>query len=153
MPPRRHALQRAIGRMTLGAVQSVERRRQLNEEMAYAEVQEQFQLAVSGSTSTSPIFATTAEILFDYAYFYAPGQRESDLLVPQFWFGSVIDEPVMLTASVVSWTADADNDATIGAVVRVGAVGADAGVDYAGWLHLTFQGYGALIEDESEDVE
>jgi hypothetical protein len=150
MPHPLHALDRAMGELTLGVVKSTRKRDQRDWEMGFKELQQQFQIKINGQASEAWGFAQTT-IVFDYPFFYAPAQRDSDLDRPQFWFGAELyDFPGAASAVVTAWEIDPTHGAVVGATVSIG-VASQPGVDapYEGVIHLTFQGFAALSEDET----
>jgi hypothetical protein len=93
------------------------------------------------------------EVEFDVDFFDAPEQRDSSLRDPQFTFGAFFepapDPPagaMMVSACVQEWNRDS-RGAITGATIAVGVIGDGA---YEGYLHATFQGYGAIRENTPE---
>lgn len=150
MPRPDGSLQRSMVRLTVGVARSMRARERRDREMGLAEMEEQFQVEISGNATTGLVWASQ-ELSFDCSFHYAPGQRDSELDRPQFWFGAVVSPAVLVTAVVTAWTVDEDTGATIGATVAIGVMAAGPGA-YAGHVHLTFQGYGALIEEDTVDA-
>lgn len=150
--PRRpsHIAQRSISDLTLGASKARDRVIRRNKEMGLSEVMLQFQTPVSGTAAGSVGFATTT-LTFDYNFYYAPGNRDSDLERPQFWFGVEIDGEVFVSCAVTSWETDVDTGATTGATVRLGVMSGGDIADFTGVLHSTFQGFGAINDSASAD--
>lgn len=149
MPKRpTHSAQRAISALTIGVAKSRQRKARRDAEMGLAERLLQFQSVVSGLATSVPAYGQV-EVTFDYDLYFAPGNRESDLSRPQFWFGLEIDGQVLASAQVRSWLDDEDTGATIGATVEFAIMGAN--VEYSGVLHMSFQGYGALNDGDSPD--
>lgn len=152
MPEPHGSLHRAIAELTIGTVRSTREREARDREMGYAEIEQQYQFAISGTAVPSLAWTVDPiEIDFDYPFYYAPGQRDSDLDRPQFYSGVEVTPPVAVSIVVSSWTLDPDNGAVIGCTVNVGVVGDVTLPAYAGVVHLTFQGYGGLAEPEAED--
>lgn len=151
-PTPMHALHRAVADMTLGVAQSTRKREARDREMGFREVQQQYQIEIAGEATGVWGFAETS-ITFDYPFFYAPAQRDSDLDRPHFWFGAELDFLGAVSAVVTAWDTHPRTGAITGATVAVGVVTqAGAEVGYQGVVHLTFQGFAALSEDET-DVE
>lgn len=151
-----HATHRAVVDLTLDATRSLQRRRALDEQMGFVEVEQQFQVAIDGAAAAGLTFADVT-IDFDYYMVYAPGQRDSELDRPHMTFGVECAAAVMISAAVKSWITDEQTDVYRGAVVTVSALGSGAfgeTTSFSGYLHLTFQGFGASDEDESfEDLD
>ena len=114
---------------------------------ALQELEQQFQVPVAGAGASVAANATTT-LVFDVEFFDAPEQRDSSLTVPHFTFGAYLEGQVMISASVLVWTTDS-RGAFIGAEVTIGvcAPGSAIEVPYSGYVHLTFQGYGAISEN------
>lgn len=145
-----HEVQRTVEEITIGVARSMQRRRERDAEMGFSEFEQEFQIEIGGTATTSPGFSEYT-IEFDYHFAYAPGQRDSDLDAPEFWYGFESDADIMLSAHVRSWTKDPDNGLYIGAVVRVGVMSGGS-VPYQGAVHLVFAGYAAPMESEA-DIE
>lgn len=117
----------------------------------------EFQVGIAG-IANSTVDWQPADVVFPAPMIPAPMQRDSDLEVPQFFYGAhlyVSSAPVVVTAHVSEWTQD-DADYTTGAKLQVGAwtPGLDEEVEFSGYVHLTFQGYsGPAIEDDDEGVQ
>jgi hypothetical protein len=151
MPKRpRHAAQRAISDLTLGVAKSRQRKLQRDAEMGLRERLLQYQSVISGQATPGIAYAEVS-VDFDYDFYYAPGNRDSDLARPQFWFGLEVNKQVLASAQVRSWVDDDNTGATIGAVVEL-AIMATVLTKYSGVLHMTFQGYGALNDGDSPDI-
>lgn len=146
-------LGRVMRSLTIGPVHDTDARERRARDLGLSEIDEQFQLPIAGDAG-SVIAWDSVTVSFDHPFHYAPGQRDSDLDVPQFTYGAVIESgsPVIVSACVTGWIRDEDDDAVKGAVVQVGAhlPGTSEAVHYGGFVHVTFQGYGALQEDETE---
>lgn len=152
MPTPQGASTRALLEITIGATKSMQARQARDAQMGLNELELQFQVKISGTATSGLAWGEVMEIPFDFPLHYAPGQRDSELVRPHFWYGVEITTatPVLATAVVTEWLTDEDNGATIGANVQMGVIGAG---DYAAVMHLTFQGFGALAEGEAfEDV-
>lgn len=142
------AIQRAISTVMIGTAQKMKARDAREAQVALEEFDLQYQLPVSGIAGTIIGFSSI-DIEFEHDFFYAPGQRDSELTVPQFHFGPEIPQDVMVTASVADWLIDNDNGAIHGATVKVAVLGA-AEENYSGKIHVTFQGWGGLREPDSD---
>lgn len=140
------ALSRAVAHITVDALETQKARKHKDRQMGVDEIDAQFVLLVEGTATATPGFGSIV-VPFDHAFFYAPGQRDSDLETPLFTQGSETSYNVMLIAKVNEWTIDPDDGSIIGAVVGIGVVGT-AG-DYTGYVHCNFQGWGALREEDA----
>jgi hypothetical protein len=148
----------AIGRLlhdlTVGTIQAVRRKDNADGQNQLREVEQQIQFTVKGRTGeggTVPIFVEK-ELKFDYAFHYAPANRDSPLEYPHFSAGSQTNPPVVLHVTVKEWLHNENNGAINGCIVNVGATGTQAITAFTGVAFLTFQGFGALIEeDEGEE--
>ncbi len=145
-------------RLQLAVPLDLEKRRALLGYDMLQEQEQQFQLPIAGTAAAAISFASV-DLLFAVDFFDAPEQRDSPLSVPQFTFGAFIaptvqpDNPtgaVLVTACVSEWTLD-DRGAIVGATVTVGTCvpGAADEFPFEGYVHLTFQGYGAPSENEA----
>jgi hypothetical protein len=144
----------AIGRLlhdlTVGTIQAVRRKDRVDAQNQLREVEQQIQFVVEGKTGrggTVPDF-TTREIEFDYSFHFAPASRDSPLEYPHFSAGSQTLPPVVLHVTVEKWLHNEQNGAINGCIVNVGATGTPEPVTFTGVAFLTFQGFGALIEDD-----
>lgn len=144
---------RVMQGLSIGTVQETTRRAEKARELGLREIEVQFQIPVAGSAGTV-IEWDSSSCDFDYPFYYAPGARDSDLDTPQMLYGAVIESgsPVVLTACVTAWKQDESDDSYIGATLAIGAYspGVAEAVSFGGSLHVSFQGYGALLEDETE---
>lgn len=148
MSTSRHAVSRAVQQLAVGATVDLERRRALTGADALGEIIHQFQVPVSGTCDELPTWANVP-LSFAAAFHDATGQRDSPYAEPNFTYGVMLTSatPVVVCAAVMSWTRRTDHDAIIGAVVAVGVFNPDGKTDFDGYVHLSFQGYGAPIED------
>lgn len=152
MPTPQGATTRALLDISIGVTKSMQTRQALDAQMGLDELELQFQVKISGTATGTLSWGEVMEIPFDFPLHYAPGQRDSELIRPHFWYGAEIitASPVLVTAVVSDWLTDEDNGATVGAKVRMGVIGAS---DFEAVVHLTFQGFGSLAEGEAfEDV-
>lgn len=154
MSPRRQAMAHFQRGIRMSGPIALERRRAMLGYDALQEIEHQFQVPIEGMSGSVAAY-TTAELAFDVDFFDAPEQRDSPFSVPHFTFGAVVDgADVMVSASVKSWRIDG-RGAIVGATVTIGvsSPGTTTQTAYAGYVHLTFQGYGALSENvETLDV-
>ncbi len=158
MTLREGAGRRASRHITISEPIAVEKRRR---ELAYDELTEreqQFQLPISG-TADEFVGSGTLAIEFELDFFDAPEQRDSSVAFPQFTFGAFLTGEeaedvalIMVSASVSEWVMDEQRGAFTGAVVNVALCtpGISTGVEYSGYIHLVFQGFGAPREDIPE---
>lgn len=154
MTIRRHAIHRAQREVRISSPLALDARRKALGYDALQEIEHQFQVPISGvAGGTAGYAATTLE--FDVDFFDAPEQRDSSLSVPHFSFGAyVTGADVMVSCCVTAWNID-DRGAIVGADVSIGVCspGRTTSLAYEGYVHLTFQGYGALSENiETLDV-
>lgn len=139
------ALTRAVAHITVDAIHSERARKRKDREMGADEIDAQFILAVKGTATSIPGFGSVT-VPFDHSFFYAPGQRDSDLETPVFTSGAESFSNVMLVAKVEEWLVNDDDGSIVGAVVGIGVIGSG---NYSGYVHCNFQGYGALREDDT----
>lgn len=155
---KRQALSHVQRGMVISAPIATERRRAM---LAYDELAErelQFQLPISGTVESIAAFGTV-DLVFDVEFFDAPEQRDSPLRYPQFTFGAFIDPTdqgvgnptgaVMVTACVSEWVSDARGAFTGAKVTVCACLPGGGGFAYSGFVHLTFQGYGAPTENDA----
>jgi hypothetical protein len=145
------ATNRALLNLTLGVAKGSLERDRRDREMGLSELEQQYQVQISGTAGTRWA-SSTVEVSFECPFYYAPGQRDSDFDRPQFWFGAETTVAVAITAVVIDWQLDDDNGAVTGATVAIGVLAGGA-VPFTGFAHLTFQGFSALAEDESGEID
>lgn len=160
-----HALERSIAALGRVGIELDQRRAAAGYDQLQ-ELEHQFQLPISG-TARSGAGWTTVDVNFDVAFAFAPEQRHAPLAVPHFSYGPVVcgepasgvadpDNPDALVAvfcHVVEWARDAASDAVTGARMGIGAsVLGGQDVIFQGYIHLTFQGFGSLIESVPPDI-
>lgn len=146
----KHGLQRAVTGMTIGHIRSLEKRRAMLGYDALGEIQNRFQVPISGAAGAE-IGWDEVEVTFDVKFVYAPEQYDSPLTMPHFTYGPVLDVAVAISAAVTDWTADTTGAIT-GATVKLGACqpGASGTTAFEGFVHLTFKGFGAPKEDSTD---
>lgn len=144
--PNEGAVERLVAGLTIGVHQAVRRKDKADRENGLREMDLQFQITFSGTASGVPAFEDIT-LNFDYGFFYAPSQRESNLEYPHFTYGSHTTPAVGVHATVKEWLKDETNGSIIGAVLSIGAVGEET--DFKGVVHATFQGLGMLLEEDS----
>lgn len=146
-----HALSRGVHAITTGFPLALEQRRKRLALDQLGELILQFQLAIKG-TAAPAIAWDLVELQFDAGFYNATEQRDSPYVVPTFWHGAQLNTPipVIISAVVMSWTYSPDGDSIIGAKVNIGALNPSRVLaPYEGFVHLTFQGYGAVSEDNN----
>lgn len=157
-----HAIERSIREMSTGAVLSLEAARS---ELGYDQLQEidnQLQIPIGGLASTT-VGWTKFALPFDVEFVFMPEQRDIPFTVPHFNWGAVVsgtpspdpttpdpnnpDSFVAICCQVVDWSRDRTRKVINGAIIGVG-VSTLGGLDvvFGGYLHLTFQGKGAVAE-------
>lgn len=146
MPKPSGSLPRIMAELSLGSNRRMRQRERRDLDMGFSEVVQQYQINIEGEPGGAFGFASV-DVSFAYPFYYAPAQRDSDLDVPHMTFGGEASTDLAMSAVVTSWDRDADNDAINGATVCVGVLGASE--TYTGVVHLSFQGFAALGEDET----
>lgn len=141
-----HAPDKLVADLTLGIQRAVEARKTLDAEMGLAETEQQIQITASGTASAEGLFESI-EVPFDYAFYYAPGQRDNDIEEPVMTFGASCDADVFITVHVRSYDQDPVTGGYVGATVRVGVMGTG---DYEATINLLFEGYGAPVDEFEE---
>jgi hypothetical protein len=162
MPTPQGSTQRTLADLTIGNIKSMQQHAERTAELSLQETTQQYQFEISGTASTGLAWATMT-VTFDYEVYYAPGQRDSDLDRPHFYFGAEIAPPiadppedhpepvpVAVLATVTRWLINDDNGAIIGAHVAVGCFTDHDGVPFTGLVHLSFQGFSALVDVEAD---
>lgn len=146
---RAHAINRSIRALTIDTVRALDERRHMLGLDALGELEQQFQLPIEGSAGEVLAFFEVP-VQFDVEFYNAPEQRMSPYTLPQFTYGTVItsEQPVLVTACVRRWDLD-DAETVKGALVAVGVCspGTTVEIPFVGYVHLTFQGYGAPVEN------
>lgn len=160
-PAELHALERAVSGLAVGVAHEAQRRAERNADGVPAEREEQWQIDLSGTATSTPT-TTVVTLDFEHAFLTAIARRMSQLDRPQFHhgfeFSRVSDSagnpsvvPPMLSAAVVKWKFDGGMNIT-GATVAITALAVGAQLTFRGVAHLTFQGYG-VIRDSQPDQE
>lgn len=141
---------RAVHEITIGAAKATEKRDRQLSELGFQEIDLQYQLPIQGEGTDIPVF-DTVEINFEWEFHYAPAQRDSDLEVPHMTYGAYLtDGSAGIFANVKSWKANPANDGITGCTIQVGAIGNQ---NFAGWLHVTFQGFAMSRDDLSDNPD
>lgn len=144
---------RTVQSIQIGTALDIQKRADQDLELDMQEIDLQYQLPVSGTAGDASEWETV-ELDFEWEFFYAPSNRDSDLAYPHMTYGAYVPGvPVALFACVNVWKVDTDTDAITGVVLAVTALGNQ--VDFAGSLHLNFQGYALSRDDfsDSSDLE
>lgn len=144
-------LSRVMRGLTIGVVRETDARDKRAKALGLNEIEEQFQIPVGGAAGTS-VSMEAVELTFDYPFYFAPGMRDSDFDVPQMTYGAQLDGAVIYSVAVLGWDRDVADESVKGATVGISvcAPGTTEGVSFGGFVHVTFQGFGALLEDETE---
>mgnify|MGYP000874607797 CR=1 FL=1 len=158
MPASHHQLQRSLAAMTIGVVKARDSKRANKIPYELQEGEQQFQLPITGTAQRGVTWAKK-ELTFDFLFYEATGYRFVPFDSPQFSHGFVIEpvddkeavKPIFVSAMAEYVRRDLD-DAVTGAVMHVGVHSPTIEpVEFEGYLHLTFQGYGCPVETESGD--
>lgn len=147
---RTNAVHRSLGALAIEINRAIERKRFEIERERLAEIDQQFQVEISGRAGG--MTWKSVNLAFDETFYDAPAQRDGDLEEPLFTYGSVIDkgQPVMISAHVSFWRVDQQGNIT-GATIRIGCFDpTNSGKSFSGRLHVNFQGF-AAPDDPDED--
>lgn len=151
------ALERSLRGLSLGVIRDVEREKAKFSDVRLQEGRQEFQVPIQGTAYQGVVWGQVA-LKFDFVFHNATGQRDSPYTRPQFTYGVVIekaDKDAPAVPIIVSCLCEYDVDereSTRGAVIHVGVHSPTATPrDFEGFLHVTFSGYGAQLEDESAD--
>jgi hypothetical protein len=147
---RTNSLARSLQMLAINVVRDDREREEAADPSRLAEGEQQFQIDVSGKATGVPDWQD-GYLNFSEALFCLPGERDNPAEEPQMWWGVKLDSeiPVMFSVCVMEWNVD-ENDAFTGARVAVGAYSLSGDVEFRGRVHVTFQGYGTPVMDESE---
>lgn len=150
-------LRRAVQAMTVGAQDDTTRRRNMLEPDTAKERDQQLQMAISGVAGSIASWSSDIAVTFDTYFHCAPGNRASNLIYPHFTHGAVITtgDPVVVHAVVTEWTRDG-NLTTTGCKFKWCAFAPDQPdipYNFAGMLHLHWQGYGAPPDVDNSQLE
>lgn len=165
---RNGAAMRSIRALTIGSIIASDRRRQLDRDEAMQELDQQFQLPISGVATAVPVWQDV-EIAFDVTLLDAPDMRETPYSEPLVTHGVFCADDVFVTVAVAAWIRDEQQNFA-GARVRIGVVAffedpvlmptftaqAVAPVEttrrFRGDIHLNFSGFGSPdFPDNTED--
>jgi hypothetical protein len=138
------ALASSLRAMTLGTLQAYNERQAARETDGIGEIDQQFQLTIAGKAGPKAIWETT-EVPFDAPFIDGSEDRNAPFLYPLFTFGSVVTQgsKLVIVCNVTAW--HTDEDYVNGCTIEIGIFRpAGGGIgDFAGELHLNFQGWGA----------
>lgn len=154
--PLHHSLQRSLTAMTIGTIRHVEARRAGSDHLRFQERFQQFQVPISG-TAYQGVAWTKRPIDFDVVFHGATGQRDVPFDYPQVSYGFVVEPgdakaPVLpiIPTLAIEWVKD-NQESIRGCVAHIGVHSPTPDpIDFEGNLHITFQGWGSPLEDESE---
>lgn len=146
-PVDRGRLDRAMRGLTIGVAKSEQDFLKQSQIEALNEVEEQFQIQVSGRAEEFPIWDST-DVGFDTRFIDATGQRPSPFDKPHMTYGYEITskEPVGIFVCVLGWKTNKRNEC-VGAKLAMGVAATDLSTKFKGAVHVTFQGYGATGEN------
>jgi len=141
--PQIQQMEKALKGLTIGTVQSMNEAADRAAKDGLIEREEQFQIEVSG-TAEEFFDWSIAEIKFGTLFTNATGQRDSELEQPHFTYGASIitATPVGVLASVMEWI-ETDRKEIVGCKLAIGVAASDRHTKFRGFLHASFQGYGA----------
>lgn len=145
------ALSRSIAALAFGNVERFYEDQRTRARESLAEYMQQFQVPVSGTLGGSIGWANL-NVDFDVPMLRSPASRHAPFDKPTFTYGVYLQTGVdgIIVANVRKWVED--ERSVNGALLRVGAYvpGAASETAFKATLHLTFQGLGAPIDDESD---
>lgn len=151
--PIEHAIERSLAALTIGVLKNTAAHEERRRQLSLAEWELQFQERISGMAGNQ-VASSILGLDFETPFYFSPGSRDSELDTPQYSVGTNVESGtgVMISANVTSWKRDEETDAVTGASVEISAVapGTDEDVPYTAVVHLSFQGYSSMPEDESE---
>ena len=147
------ALERGLSALTVGMAQSQDDFEASLLATEASDMSQVVQLHASGIAQTEPVW-TEGEVQLPYPFIQHidDTQTDSGLAMPHFASGVELqsDGFVLLDAQVRTWIYSEEGWIT-GARVRVAAwAPGGAGVQYVAVVHLTFTGFAAPSDDESE---
>lgn len=144
-------IEQTVGELTLGGAVALDARRAKLGVDELTDLAQQFQIEIEGMAGEEFAWSTMA-LVFDVEFMGATEQRYSNLVRPTFSYGAILTAgPALVCAHVSEW---AINDLGFyeGATVMVGILDPGGPTPVNGHIDLTFEGYGALREVESEDL-
>lgn len=137
--PIRGEMIRTLQSIQIGTALALSGKRSRDDELDMHDIDLAYQLPISG-VATSIIGWGQIEIEFEWQFHYAPANRDSRLVWPNFTYGAYIPSslaegstivPVGVLACVMDWMIDQDTNAIVGAVLAVGALGTGTAEDPA----------------------
>jgi hypothetical protein len=160
-----HRLARSIRRLAIGVVRDVETRRGGRAANTVDEREEQFQIALAGTATDYPLWQAV-ELPLNTAFSIATGNRDSTLQRPQVSFGyeltlvqrqndvlvwEPVSDGVILSAAVRDYHFDAAQ--TIDrATILLCAIAPGDELQFSGFVHATFQGFGAPRDSQPDEA-
>lgn len=152
------AIHRSLGKLAISVQKASDRRRAEKAAEGLAEVDQQFQVDLSGRAGE--LTWQTVTIDFDEMFVDASGQRDADLDEPHFTYGATMQKgpPLIISAHVSDWATDAQGNFT-GAAVRIGVwnplaiaqTEGELGSPFLARLHVNFQGFSVPHDPSDED--
>lgn len=143
-------VQRSLSGMTLGLLADSEKRKAIDKHEGLMEFDQQYQLTFSGEGWRAPVWSEV-EVSFGAVFVDSPEMRETPYGKPTFTYGVQTADFILMQVSLVKYYRDESLYFT-GAQVRVGVwipfVEMRDAQKFSGILHLNFQGYGAIAQDE-----
>lgn len=148
------ALGRSLAALTLGAAQAQAERETALATLDASDMSQVVQLQANGKAGVTPIWIERQVALpYPFVHQIDPTRADSGLSTPHFATGIELltDGHVLIDAQVRAWIHD-ERDWITAAKVRVSAWAPQAAkpVTFSAVVHLTFSGYAAPSEDESE---
>jgi hypothetical protein len=149
-----HLLSQGLGALTAGVIEGKERVEAEDYPLASGEMIQRIHLPVTGVANRQMV-RDEIDVTWPYPIInqLAAGQHESHQETPHFASGVELltDDPVFLDVQVRAWEQD-DRDFYTGATVRISAWAPEAvrTTRFSAVLHLSFMGYAAAAEDDTD---
>lgn len=149
------ALGRSLRALTLGTLQAYSARQADYDANGLGEVDQQFQIDVSGTATTESKWQEL-DVIFDSPFVQSPYEDRQEALpfeMPLFTYGVVVTKGsrLVVICNVIQW--HADGDYVGGAKLEVGvfrpAGGGGVG-EFKAQLHLNFEGWGGTNPPEPD---
>lgn len=152
------ALARSIRALTVGSLQSYNERQNDYASNAIGEIDQQYQLALTGTIEEDAVWVEDVVIDFEAPFINGTEDRNVPFLYPHFTYGTVVPGKLKLvvTCNVVEWTFEYDPEEVGVAVaapsyvhgckIEIGVFRPDDKTDVQDFkieLHLNFQGWGS----------
>jgi hypothetical protein len=136
------AIARSIRAMTIGTLQSYNQRRATYEGAAIGEVDQQYQLALTGQVERDAKWIEQV-VIFDTPFINGTEERDVPFLYPHFTFGSVVTKGknFVVACNVLQWQFDPESEGEF-------VVGA---TDFAIEVHLNFEGWAGMNAPEDPE--